>query len=262
MNVAYLVIPSEKKEKYPAMVCLQGHSPGAHISIGEARNRSERRIIKGDRDYAIQAARNGFVALAIEQRCFGEREEKLQRPAAEERCRAAFLHALMLGHTLIAERVADVIRGIDLLANLPFVDRNRIVCTGNSGGGTTTYYAACLDERIKVALVSCSFCTFEETKMKLPHCSCGYIPCVLKFFGMEDLAALIVPRYLIIVSGKNDEIIPIRGVRKGYRTVKRIYKAAGYPERTELILGNQGHRFYADLSWSEINRIFNPSGSF
>ncbi|MCX7704877.1 MAG: hypothetical protein N2115_01280 [bacterium] len=79
MNVAYLVFPSVKRDKYPAMICLQGHSLGAHISIGKATSRYERHLMKGDRDFAIQAARNGCVALAIEQRCFGERQEKLQK---------------------------------------------------------------------------------------------------------------------------------------------------------------------------------------
>lgn len=256
MNAGYLVIPSEKKEKYPAMVCLQGHSPGAHISIGKARNKYEMDLIRGDRDFAIQAAKNGYVALAIEQRCFGERQEKIQRIVSQERCQDAFLHALMLGHTLVAERVSDVIRGIDLLVNLHFVDADRIGCMGNSAGGTTTYYSACIDKRIKVAVVSCSFCQYEESKMKVHHCCCGYIPGVLQYFGMEDLAGLIVPRHLLIVAGKKDRILPFGAVVKGFKTVKKIYEKAGFPENTKLVIGSDGHRFYGNLVWPEISRTF------
>ena len=31
----YLLIPDTGKEKYPVLVCIQGHSGGFHISIGE-----------------------------------------------------------------------------------------------------------------------------------------------------------------------------------------------------------------------------------
>ena len=31
----YLLIPREKKEKFPVCVCVQGHTTGFHISIGE-----------------------------------------------------------------------------------------------------------------------------------------------------------------------------------------------------------------------------------
>ena len=36
INIGYLLRPKEHKEKYPGMICLQGHSPGAHISVGRA----------------------------------------------------------------------------------------------------------------------------------------------------------------------------------------------------------------------------------
>jgi len=257
INVAYLLIPSKSKEKYPAMVCLQGHSSGAHISIGVPHSKHDKEEIKGDRDFAIQAVKNGFVALAIEQRAFGEREEKLlEKKIPNNRCWDATMHALMLGHTLIAERIADVMRGIDLLYQFPFVNKNIIGCMGNSGGGTITYYASCVDDRIKISVPSCSFCTYEDSIMKIGHCMDNYIPSALKYFGMEDLAGLIVPRYLIIIAGKEDPIFPISGVRKAFKKAKEIYKKAGFPERVKLIIGPDGHRFYADKAWPVIMKLF------
>ena len=261
MNVAYLVIPSERKKKYPAMICLQGHSTGAHLSVGKVKFRGDKKAIKGDRDFAIQAVRNGFVALAIEQRAFGEREEKLlKQRISYNRCWDATMHALMLGHTLIAERIADVMRGIDLLYQLSFIDKSKIGCMGNSGGGTITYYASCIDERIKISIPSCSFCTYEDSIMKIGHCMDNYIPSALKYFGMEDLAGLIVPRYLIIVAGKKDTIFPIQGVRKAFKKAKEIYKKAGCPENIKLIIGEEGHRFYADKTWPVIKKFLKTGG--
>lgn len=257
LNVAYLLIPYEKKEKYPAMICLQGHTSGAHISIGKVKFEGDKEEIEGDRDFAIQAVRNGFVALAIEQRAFGEREEKLlKNRMLNNRCWDATMHALMLGHTLLSERISDVMRGIDLLCQFPFVDRNKIGCMGNSGGGTVTFYASCIDERIKVSVPSCSFCTYEDSIMKIGHCMDNYIPGALKYFGMEDLSGLIVPRFLIIVAGEKDPIFPISGVKKAYKKAKEIYKKAGYPERVKLIIGPEGHRFYSSLTWPFIKNAF------
>ena len=239
------------------MICLQGHSPGAYISIGVSHSKHDKEAIEGDRDFAIQAVKNGFVALAIEQRAFGEREEKLlKQRISYNRCWDATMHALMLGHTLISERIADVMRGIDLLYQLPFIDKNKIGCMGNSGGGTITYYASCIDKRIKISVPSCSFCTYEDSIMRIGHCMDNYIPSALKYFGMEDLAGLIVPGYLIIVAGKEDPIFPISGVKKAFKKAKEIYKKGGYPENIRLIIGDEGHRFYADKTWPVIMKLF------
>jgi dienelactone hydrolase len=264
INMAYLMVPKNGKGRYPAMVCLQGHSEGAFISVGNYFGEGGKNFkIEGDRDFAIQAVKNGFVALAIEQRCFGEREEKQLKQKIDNRCWDATMHALMLGHTLIAERITDVSRGIDFLQQLPFVEKNMIGCMGNSGGGTITYYAACLEDRIKVAVPSCSFCTYEDSIMRIGHCMDNYIPGALKYFGMEDLAGLIAPRNLIIVAGKEDPIFPIGGVRKAFRRSKDIYKKSGFSDRVKLIIGPGGHRFYATLTWPHIKKtmdMYKPGG--
>ncbi|MGD2175081.1 MAG: alpha/beta hydrolase family protein, partial [Candidatus Brocadiaceae bacterium] len=137
---AHLLVPRGRKPPLPAMICLQGHSPGMHISIGKPRDEHDEESIAGDRDYAIQAVHNGFVALAMEQRCFGERTETQQKHRWEHTCLDAVFHSLILGRTVVGERVWDVMRAIDLLQEQPEVDASRIACMGNSGGGTVTFY--------------------------------------------------------------------------------------------------------------------------
>ncbi len=65
--LAYLLVPKGREGPLPAMICLQGHNPGMHLSIGQAVDERGQEIALADRDYAIQAVRNGFVALALEQ---------------------------------------------------------------------------------------------------------------------------------------------------------------------------------------------------
>src|SRR5688572_27930371 len=64
----YLLRPKRATTPLPVMICLQGHSPGVHISIGRAQSAADRAAIAGGRDIALQAVKQGWAALAIEQR--------------------------------------------------------------------------------------------------------------------------------------------------------------------------------------------------
>ena len=85
-------------------------------------------------------------------------------------------------------------------------DLNKILITGSSGGGTASYYSACYDERIKVSVPNCSFCSYKTSIMNIYHCSCNFIPHAYEWFEMQDLACLIAPRSLLAVNAKEDLI--------------------------------------------------------
>jgi hypothetical protein len=163
--------------------------------------------------------------------------------------------ALLLGRTMIGERVWDVSRAIDVLGEFPEIDVGRTACMGNSGGGTITYFAACLDERISVAMPSCYVCTFRDSIGMIDHCEDNYLPGILQFFEMGDLACLIAPRPLVVVAGRKDLIFPIDGVEETFDTIQRIYAAASAPDRCKLVVGPEGHRFYADLAWPSFREL-------
>ena len=195
-----------------------------HISIGQARNKEEKGLIAGDRDLAIQAIKNNYAALVIEQRCFGERQETKQKEKAPHGCQDAAMHSLLLGKTLIGERVWDVIRGIDYLKTRREIDSRRIACAGNSGGGTVTFFAACVDERIKVAVPSCYYCSYRDSLMQIYHCADNYLPGILKVADMGDLAGLIAPRTLIILAGETDPIFPMPALKEPSGRPKRFIR--------------------------------------
>jgi dienelactone hydrolase len=247
----HLLLPQGREGPFPVVICLQGHSTGMHISLGRPKYEGDEESIVGDRDLALQAVREGYAAPVMEQRCFGEREDSRppDRATVGRRCHHATMVALLLGRTMIGERTWDVSRAIDVLSEFPEVDVGRIGCVGNSGGGTITYFAACLDERISIAMPSCYVCTFRDSIGMIDHCEDNYIPGILRFFEMGDLAGLIVPRPLVVVAGRQDPIFPIEGVEETFDTIRRIYAAAGVPDRCRLVVGDDGHRFYADLAW-------------
>lgn len=245
----WLLKPKSTRGPLPVMICLQGHSPGMHISIGEARNEAERRSIAGGRDLALQAVARGWAALVIEQRAFGE------RAAPGMKCNDAALYALHRGRPLTGQRVFDVMRAIDFVATQPGLDANRIGCVGNSTGGTVSFYAACVEPRIALAVVSCSFCTFADSWLSIPHCACGYLPGIVPVADMPDLAGLVAPRRLLIVAGREDNLARVAGVERGYRHAREIFAAAGVADRIRLVIGEGGHQFYPDQAWPVIDEL-------
>lgn len=249
----YILIPKGNKEKYPVAIVLQGHSTGFHFSIGENKNGvSEEELQR--RAFAVQAVKRGYVALAIEQRGMGERKPTTDLRWKDVMCRYASVVALQIGRTLIAERVWDVMRAIDVLPNFKQADMDKILITGNSGGGTTSYYAACCDERIKLSVPSCSFCSYRESILDVIHCNCNYIPSAYLYFDMQDLAVMLAPRNLIVVTGKTDDIFPVNGTRRAFETVKQIYKRNNAQDKCRLIETPKGHWWCEDIVWDAIEQ--------
>lgn len=245
----YLLYPKAGTPPYPTMICLQGHAPGMHISIGRAKTAKEESLIRGGRDIALQSVRHGWAALVIEQRAFGERAEE------GISCNNRALCDLLKGRPLTGQRVYDVMRAVDFIGTQADLDSERIGCMGNSAGGTVTFYAACVDPRIRLAIVSCSFGTFESTWLYKQHCSCGYLPSLLKVADMPDLAGLIAPRSLLIVAGKQDYLARFDGVLEGYQVAQKCYLAAGHADRVTLSVGELGHQFYPELAWPVIQGL-------
>ena len=160
--------------------------------------------------------------------------------------------ALLLGRTILGERMWDVSKAIDALSFFPQCDLDKILITGGSGGGTMSYYAACYDDRIKLSVPSCAFCTYKDSIMSVFHCSCNFIPCAYEWFEMQDLACLITPRNLIVVTGQVDRIFPLDGVKKGYQVVESIFKKAGMKENCRLIETPKGHWWCEDIVWDTV----------
>lgn len=251
----HLFIPKNTSQKPPVMICLQGHSSGMHISFGRPKYPGDEEMIQGgDRDFCVRAVREGFAAIAIEQRNFGESSLHDGRM-----CFQASMTALMQGRTTIGERVWDVMRLIDVLEQ-HFAGRlntETICCMGNSGGGTATAYAAALEDRLVLAMPSCALCTYQDSIGAMYHCSCNYVPSIANYFDMNDLIAMAYPKLYIQVSGVEDGIFPILGAEEVFSKGKQVYDAHGVPGRCVLVKGAGGHRFYADAAWSVVKRLLN-----
>lgn len=249
VSAAFLV-PSHMKMPLPVVICLQGHSSGMHISCGDVKFEHDLETIAGGRDFAVRAVKEGFCAVAMEMRYMGtagQDEKGLPACIAQQHS----MPALLMGRCAIGERVWDIQRLIDVICKYfrDYSDCNKIICMGNSGGGTATFYASCLDERISTSIPSCSVCTYEDSIMAMYHCPCNYVPGIRKYFDMGDLGGLIAPRKLIVVCGIEDSIFPLSGVEKSFKIISNVYKSLGRENFCTLIKGNGGHQFYPDEVW-------------
>ncbi len=255
---AYLLIPMGEQKKYPVAITLQGHkSGGMYNSVGVTKNADDEQY-QPRGAFALQAIKNGYAALCIELRGMSG-ELQPQKKYSDGFCKLTAFRAMMLGRTLLGERCHDISKAIDLLHNFPELDTDSIIITGNSGGGTVSFYSACLDERIKLSVPSCAFCTYKDSVLKLGHCACNYIPHALEWFEMQDLSILIAPRKLLIISGKDDDIFPLDGVKRGFETVKEIYTAADAENNCKHVVTPMHHYWCEDIVWSEINTVIKNS---
>ena len=169
-------------------------------------------------------------------------------------CQYTALTALLLGRTVLGERMWDISKAIDVLRdNFAICNTEQVLITGNSGGGTASFYAACYDERIKLSVPSCAFCTYEASILDMFHCSCNYIPNAYKYFEMQDLSALIAPRPIAVIAGVEDPIFPIDGVKEAYGTLTEIYRAAGAEDQHRLEITPKAHWWCEDIVWKTIN---------
>ncbi len=249
----HLLLP-DGIEKPPVMVCMQGHSRGMHISLANPKFPGDENDIKGgDRDFCVRAVKEGFAAVALEMRNFGELSCNNYNPQCYESAVTNFL----MGRTTIGERVWDFARLLDVLEN-NFADRldtDCICCMGNSGGGTATAYIAAIEDRVKLAMPSCAMCTYKDSIGAMNHCACNYVPHIAEYFDMGDLLAMAYPKYFVQVNGIDDNIFPIEAAKKVFADGKKAYDDMGKPDNVAHVIGNGGHRFYADPAWPIVHKM-------
>lgn len=249
----HLLLPLGAK-KPPIVIGLQGHLPGMHIALGRAADAEEAAIIDAFRaDFCLQAVKEGYAAVAMEQRNFGECDGR-SNAENEPTCYSQSMTALLMGRTTIGERVWDVMRLIDVLEQhfSSYVDLDKICCTGLSGGGTATIYAAALEDRIKVAVPVCAMASFAGSIGAMNHCVCNYVPHIAEFFDMSDLMAMAYPKYYVQVSGNEDPIFPYETAVTMFEQGKRVYG-----DRCTLVTGHGEHRCFPEETWPVVRKYLN-----
>jgi dienelactone hydrolase len=244
--LGYLLTPTSGKPPFAPVICIPGHGRGVDDLVGVDPSGQDRTVKVGyEFDYAVQVVEHGMAAVAIEPMAFGCRRDPktIARSLETSVCQPTAGSALLLGQTMIGWRVFDIQRTIDWMETRPELDAKRVGCTGVSGGGMATLFAAAVEPRIQASLVSCYLNTFRDCVMSLSHCIDNYIPGILNWAEMYDVAGLIAPRPLFAESAERDNIFPIAASRASFARVKKVYEVFGVPDLTGQEIFDAPHSF-------------------
>ena len=246
-QLMYVLTPKNATKPIPVVICVPGHGRGADDIVGIDEHGRDRSGKPGyQHDFAIQAAEHCAVAIAVEPMAFGCRRDPLTRKKglSATACQPSAGAALLFGETMIGWRVYDVMRTIDWIETRPELDARRVGCMGISGGGTCTLFSAALDTRIRSAFVSGYLNIFRECIMSLSHCMDNYVPGILNWAEMYDVAGLIAPRPLFSEGGDKDPIFPAAATRESYARVQKIYSVFGAGDAVQQEIFEGVHEFH------------------
>ena len=245
--LTYVLIPNAARTPAPVVICVPGHGRGVDDIVGiddQGRDRTDKAGYQ--HDFAIQVAEAGMAAIAIEPLGFGCRRDDItaRKGLGASACQPAAGGAMLVGETMIGWRVWDVMRTVDYVASRPDLDRTRVGLMGISGGGTVTTFGAALEPRIRAAMVSGYMNTFAHSIGSLSHCIDNYVPGILQWAEMYDVAGLIAPRPLFVESGERDTIFPVAASIESVARVRDIYRVFGADDRVEHEVFPDEHAFW------------------
>jgi dienelactone hydrolase len=245
--LAYVLIPNNAPTRWPVVICVPGHGRGVDDIVGiddQGRDRTDKAGYQ--HDFAIQVAEAGMAAVAIEPLGFGCRRDEItaKKGLGSSACQPAAGGAMLVGETMIGWRVWDVMRTVDYISTREDLDATRVGLMGISGGGTVTVFGTALEPRIRAAMVSGYLNTFEHSIGSLSHCIDNYVPGILNWAEMYDIAGLIAPRPLFVESGERDNIFPIAASIESFNQVREMYRVFGAADRVEQEVFPDEHAFW------------------
>jgi pimeloyl-ACP methyl ester carboxylesterase len=223
-----------------AAAVLFNHSHGGGYTIGK-KEFVEGRSYLQPTPYAKELTDMGFVAVAIDHWVFGERSHTSEGDT--------FKAMLWQGRVLWGMMVYDSLRAVDWLLRRADVDPQRLATLGISMGSTMAWWLAALDERVKVTVDICCLTDFQTLlarKNLSAHGVYYYVPRLLKHFTTAQINALIAPRAHLGLAGLQDTLTPVEGLDVIDAELKRVYAAAGHPERWQLLRYDVGHQETAE----------------
>lgn len=192
---------------------------------------------RSSRDLAWDAVRRGYAVWLPTFVHYGKEGNDLRDRLT--------VRAWEAGTSLPAIEIGKTVRALDVLAQRPDIDPQRIAMVGLSYGGFYTLYTAALDPRIRVAVVAAYFNDREAVlDNSEPH---GFLDWrfqdSLALWRDPSVVALVAPRPLLIEAGTQDQLFPIEGARRAAPEAARFYDQLGVGDRFRFLEFAARHDF-------------------
>ena len=196
-----------------------------------------------DRDVCLTLVKKGYAVLALEMRSFGDCPgiASTRVPKGGNHrvtfnlCYRATMRANIIGRITVGERIFDIQRSIQAIGeNFDCIDASNVTLLGNSGCGTVAFYCAAVDTRIKHVIASSGIAEWVDSLASAPVCSCFFIPYIANYFNPSDIAGLIAPRKLDMLSFSSDWWFTTESATSVFRKASAIYTAAGNKDGISL----------------------------
>ncbi|MGH8637750.1 MAG: alpha/beta hydrolase family protein, partial [Burkholderiales bacterium] len=199
-------------------------APHGHWAYGRLENTS----LNSVPGRAINLARQGFVVFTHDMVGYGD-SRQLPHTFGGRR-------ENLWGLSLAGLQLWNAIRSLDFLESLPYVRREAIGVTGESGGGTQTFLLAAVDDRVAVA---------APVNMISLHmqggCLCENAPGLRLETTNVEIAATIAPRPLLMVSATGDWTK--NTLEREYPAVRAIYSLLDAPDRVHAVRFDAEHNY-------------------
>ncbi len=222
-----LYLPKQRTGRLPTVIYVCGHA----LSPYGAKAMYQR--------HGISFARNGYACFILDPIQIAET--------------FALHHGVMnqemydwyaRGYTPAGVEVWNAMRAVDYLETRPEVDRNRIGITGRSGGAAMSWFAGAVDERFKVVAPVMGISTYAANvadNTQRHHCDCMFA-INSHLHDMLHQGALIAPRPLYMMHGRQDVLFPVKGYEEFEQRVGALYASYGHPERFKNLVVDTGHQ--------------------
>jgi dienelactone hydrolase len=260
MVPGYLLLPKKASGRSPAILYCHWHG-GQYDNGKEEIFRSE---------HTPQApgptlVKQGFVVLAIDAYCFGERNGQGPGGPGEKGGTGEMTASkfnLWAGRSLWGMILRDDLMALDYLVSRREVDPERVGVTGISMGATRTWWLMALDERLKAGVAVASLTRYQDlvrSEGLKYHGIYYFVPGMLKRFDTEAVVSLIAPRPILFLTGDQDQGSPVSGVRTIEERVRPVYRLFSKESAFESrVYPGVGHVYTPDM-WRRMQGWFEES---
>jgi hypothetical protein len=199
-------------------------SPHGHWAYG----RLENTLLNSGPGRAINLARQGYVVFTHDMVGYNDSQQVPHTFSGQRE--------YLWGLSLSGLQLWNSIRALDFLESLPYVRRDAIGMTGESGGGTQTFLASAVDSRVAVAV---------PVNMISLHmqggCLCENQPGLRLETTNVEIAATMAPRPLLMISATGDwtnETLELE-----YPAVRAIYNLVDASDRVRAVRITADHNY-------------------